>query len=190
MKPSLQMAMLPLATVDDAVLAQRAVAGDRLALTEIFRRYVDSVHQFVARLRGMDSDAVPDIVQQTFIAAFAAIATFRGDTLRPWLFGVALNKSRMYVRSEVRRKRTITAAAAEPPLANESELSARQRLEQVQHHIAALKPIHREPLVLIDMEGLSGNQAAALLGIPAGTLWRRVFEARQQLRVRLAGGDL
>ena len=54
--------------------------------------------------------------------------------------------------------------------------------------IAALPHELRAAFVLIDMEGEKGVDAAAALGIPEGTLWRRVFNARTALRKALAGG--
>lgn len=173
--------------LDDANLIEQCTGGVRAAMAELFHRYVNPVHRFVEGLRGTNSEAVQDLVQQTFIAAFGSISTFRGGSIKPWLFGIALNKTRMYARGEIRRKRKLTLLAQEPVHDADTRLVNRQQLDDIRRQIAMLTPKLREALVLIDIEGASGAQAAALLKIPLGTLWRRVYEARQQLRSLMSG---
>ncbi len=173
------------ADLSDRGLVAACAAGDRAARAQLFERHVAVVHRTVRRMRGSDEHAVDDLVQGTFLAAFGAAATFRGDAVKPWLLGIAVNVVRDYARREIRRKRALEAVAhtTVAPARRDAFLVAR-----LPDAIAELPHDLRAALVLIDLEGERGIDAARALGIPEGTLWRRVFHARQTLRARL-GGD-
>lgn len=170
----------------DSGLVAACATGDRAARALLFERYVDAVYRFVARMRASDADAVDDLVQATFMAAFQSADKFRGGQLRSWLFGIAVNIVRTYARSEMRRKRAINAMGDEP--LDEIAGPANPDLAKLPAAIAALPHDLRAALVLVDLEGERGKDAATTLGIPEGTLWRRVFTARKALRETL-GGD-
>ena len=175
------------ADLTDEGLVAACATGDRAARALLFERFVDAVHRFVARMRGSDPQSVEDLVQATFLAAFQSARTFRGGHVRGWLFGIASNHVRLYARTEIRRKKAMAAVAELPPpgvRTTDAMLAAK-----LPDAIAALPHDQRAALVLIDLEGERGTEAAAALGIPVGTLWRRVFEARQALRTALGGGS-
>jgi RNA polymerase sigma-70 factor (ECF subfamily) len=157
-------------------------AGDRAARAQLFELHVAAIHRFVSRMRASDAAAIDDLVQVTFVRAFGIAARFQGPSARRWLYGIAANVVREYARGEIRRKRMLEAVAGGergevPP----AELAA-VRLPAL---IAALPHDLRAVFALVDLEGERGADAAAALGIPEGTLWRRVFEARKQLRSAL-----
>lgn len=174
------------ADLTDEGLVAACATGDRAARALLFERFVDTVHRFVARMRGSDPHSVEDLVQVTFLAAFQAAARFRGGHVRGWLYGIASNQVRLYARTEIRRKRALAAVAELPPAAARS--GDPMLAAKLPDAIAALPHDQRAALVLIDLEGERGTDAAAALGVPVGTLWRRVFEARQALRAALGGG--
>ena len=177
----------PRTSVDDLTdegLAAACATGDRAARTLLFERHVDAVHRFVARMRASDADAVDDLVQATFVAAFQSAGSFRGQQLRSWLFGIAANMVRGYARKEIRRKRALSVLA-DPVEAVGAP--ADLDLARLPAAIATLPHDLRAALVLVDVEGESGRDAAAALGVPEGTLWRRVFHARKALREALGG---
>lgn len=169
----------------DEGLVAAVAAGDRVACAELFDRHVEAVHRFVARMRGTDRDVVEDLVHSVFLAAFQGAAGFRGGSARNWLFGIALNHVREYARREIRRKRALVAVAATTP-----SVVGPGRPLLIAHlpaAIAALPHDLRAALVLVDLEGENGRDAAAILGIPEGTLWRRVHHARKAIRASLGG---
>lgn len=169
----------------DEGLVAACAAEDRAARALLFERYVDAVHRFVSRLRGSDPDVVEDLVQTTFVTAFQSAARFRGGHVRGWLFGIAANLVRNYARKEIRRKHVLRAVAElAAPRASAPDPALVARLPEV---IAALPHDLRVAIVLVDLEGEKGDDAAASLGIPAGTLWRRLFHARRALREALGG---
>jgi len=177
----------PAARVEDLTdegLVAACATEDRAARALLFERYVDDVHRFVRRMRGSDPDCVDDLVQATFLAAFQSAAKFRGGHVRGWLFGIACNQVRGYARTEIRRKRALDSVTdfATTPRVSDPIFAAKLLAA-----IAALSHDLRAALVLVDLEGERGHEAAAVLGIPTGTLWRRVFEARQTLRAAIGG---
>jgi RNA polymerase sigma-70 factor (ECF subfamily) len=177
----------PEARVEDLTdegLVAACATGDRAARSLLFERYVDAVYRFVRRMRGSDPDSVDDLVQVTFLGAYQAAAKFRGGHVRGWLFGIASNQVKLYARTEIRRKRALAAVADLPPVTRTADPMLAAKLPDA---IAALPHDLRAALVLIDLEGEKGTDAAAALGVPAGTLWRRVFEARQALRAAIGG---
>ena len=170
----------------DEGLVAACATSDRAARALLFERHVDAVHRFIARMRGSDSDVVDDLVQATFLAAFGAAAKCKTGHVRGWLYGIAANLVRHHARGEIRRK------AALAVVARETEAVARMgdpvTLARLPAAIAALPHDQRAALVLVDLEGEKGCDAALALRIPEGTLWRRVYHARQALRAAL-GGD-
>jgi RNA polymerase sigma factor (sigma-70 family) len=179
----------PRAEVDDLTdegLVAACATGDRAARALLFERHVDAVHRFVARMRASDADVVDDLVQATFIAAFQSAARFRGPQLRGWLFGIAANIVRTYARGEIRRKRALSVLA--DPIEDVSA-PADPDLAKLSGAIAELSHDLRAALVLVDLQGETGRDAAAALGVPEGTLWRRVFFARKALREALGAAS-
>lgn len=175
--------------LSDAGLVAACATGDRAARTLLFERHVDAVHRFVARMRAADADHVDDLVQATFVAAFQSAAKFRGDRAIAWLYGIAANHVRAYARREIRRKRALLSVADVSQVTwHASPATNAALLARLPDAIAELPHDLRAAFVLIDLEGERGRDAAEALGVPEGTLWRRVFHARKALRDVL-GGD-
>lgn len=166
--------------VSDEGLAAACAIGDRAAQGLLFERHVDSVYRFIARMRGADSAIVDDLVQATFLAAFQSAGTFKGPQLRSWLYGIAANIVRSYIRKEVARRRAVSSLCDKP--ADDPAGPVDADVVKLRAAIATLAPKLREVLVLVDLEGERGTDVAAALGIPEGTVWRRLSDARQRLR--------
>jgi len=171
----------------DEGLVAACATGDRTARALLFERHVDAVHRFIARMRSSDADSVDDLVQATFVAAFDAAERYRGAQVKSWLYGIAANLVRGYARREIRRKHALSVVAELTEVhgaTHEVDVALVARLPAA---IAELPHDLRAALVLIDLEGERGVDAAAALGVPEGTLWRRVFNARKALRIALGG---
>jgi len=166
----------------DEGLVAACATEDRSARALLFERHVDAVHRFVSRMQGCDADAIGDLVQATFVSAFQSAARFRGGHVRGWLYGIAANHVRSFARREIRRKRAMRSVAE---LAGATVAPGDPDLARLPAAIAALPHDLRAALVLVDLEGEKGREAAAALGIPEGTLWRRIYCARQALRSAL-----
>jgi RNA polymerase sigma-70 factor (ECF subfamily) len=171
----------------DADLLREIAGKDEGALRELYDRHATWIHARLAR-RCADPDAVAEVLQDTFIAAWDGAARFRGDgAVGAWLWGIAIRRliSRLRRRSDVR----LGPALLER---DEYEISAEEqvllRLENVDVGTALgrISPELRVVLQLTVIDGLSTREASALLGIPRGTVKSRLQRARTSLREELA----
>jgi RNA polymerase sigma-70 factor (ECF subfamily) len=179
--------------LDDAALVKATLGGDDAAFSGLMSRHKDGLYRFVRRYVG-DADEALDLVQDTFVASWAALDRF--DTARPfpvWLRRIALNKCRDWSRRRHVRRFFFGAVSidrAEPIAANtEAAPQARhldERLTALDAAIAGLPVGLKEPLLLTVFEGLSHEEAAALLGISAKAVETRVYRAKQRLRDAVA----
>lgn len=174
-----------LADATDSELFHGIALGDLGPLGELFDRHHASVRAFAERLLANSADAA-DLVQETFLTASRAAASFEpGAAAKPFLLGVAAQLARRKRRSFA-RLRTLIKAFEHVPLAPratpEDQLLEGQEFALLNAAVARLSHQHREVILLVDLGGLSGVEAAKALGIPPGTVWRRLHEARSQLR--------
>jgi RNA polymerase sigma-70 factor, ECF subfamily len=188
MKSGQLIALRPVARTEslgDDALAAACATGDRASLALVYEHHVDAVYRFIARAQGSDPDTIEDLVQATFMAAFKSAGSFRGPKLQSWLFGIACNVMRTHVRKEVARRRIVHAYGEEPPADARSPEDV--DVMRVRSAIEQLPEKYRDAILLVDMQGERGSDAAQALGIPEGTLWRRLSEGRVRLRELLGG---
>jgi RNA polymerase sigma-70 factor, ECF subfamily len=177
---------------DEALLAACAV-GDSAALGALFDRHHEAVYRLVSRLLRSEPAEIDDLVQTTFLEVWKAARryTARG-TVKSFVFGIAANTVRHHVRSAQRRRAAIADCPrpSPPPSSQHAPDDALLRSQQVSRLAAALDALPhdlRAAYVLCDLEDVPGVEAAQLLGIRAGTLWRRLHEARRSLRAAIEG---
>lgn len=174
---------------DEALMAACSV-GDRNALAALFRRHHARIHGFCARMLGDDPD---DLVQSTFLVAWRDASRFRGKaSVRAWLLGIAANLVRRELRARRHARRAHDTLHAEPlGIAPDPgrQVEDRQRITRLAEAIGRLPVDLREAFVLCTLEGLPGPEAARLLGIRPGTLWRRLHDARKRLLPFVEGED-
>lgn len=185
---------LDLSECDDRELASFAAAGQQQAHRELLRRYKTQIYRLVSNSIG-DPDAAVDLVQETFVSAFAAIDRFDPDRpFRLWISRIALNKCRDWARR--RSVRSFFSFAHPIEMAEEyesdapdpyQEAEAKAELARVEKAIAQLSHNLREVLVLRGIEELSQSEAAVTLGISEKAVETRLYRARAQLREMIAG---
>lgn len=173
-----------LAEISDEALLAACGVGDSAALGALFDRHHDAVFRLVSRLIRSESHEIDDLVQTTFLEAWRAAKKYSArGSVKSFLFGIAANTVRHHVRA-VRRRRD--AYAEWPaPLPGGTPDQAAQRAQELKRLAAALEELPhdlRAVYVLCDLEELPGVEAAQVLGIRAGTLWRRLHDARRALR--------
>ena len=150
---------------------------DEWAFRQLYAQHTPAVYGLVRRLAGSASDLADDVVQDAWLRATVAMATFRGEsTFRTWLTGIALNCYR-----ERRRRK---AAREETASANECVAATVARTVDVTEILSTLSADHREALVLHDVEGYTHEEIADVLGIEVGTSKSRLSRARQIFRER------
>ena len=174
---------------DEALLAACGV-GDPAALGALFDRHHEAVYRLVSRLLRTEPAEIDDLVQTTFLEVWRSAKKYSGQgAVRSYLFGIAANTVRHHVRSAVRRR--IALAEVPPPAAVRAPDDAAIRAQEVGRLAEALEGLPhdlRTAYVMCDLEDVPGVEAARVLGLRAGTLWRRLHEARRALRAAIDEG--
>ncbi len=176
---------------DEALLAA-CTREDQEALRELFRRHRHAVHRVLGRVLGRSHPSLEDALQLTFLTAWRRADSYAGTaTVRAWLFGIASKVALNFSRSDRRRSRFLEAFAvrfrSEPPLI-EDVVARGELLERVGEELGALPHDLRVAFILCDVEGLSGIEAASVVGVRPGTIWSRLHHARRCLRSALKRG--
>lgn len=170
---------------DDEALASAAKNGDAAAFARIFDRYHDMIRAFAYRLCLAQSDA-QDIAQETFIKAARALPSFRGgSTLRTWLYRIAANTGRDWLRGKMRAEKlgAALANAADDTAAADEKPDGHA---EVADALRSLPDNLRSAIVLTFYEGMNHAEAARVLGCAETTVSWRVFRAKRKLKQLLS----
>lgn len=179
----------------DAELVERFKGGDRRAYGEIVKRYQHRVYGLCLRWMG-DEAVAQEVAQDVFLALFRSLDRFRGDAqLSTWIYRVVVNhckNRRLYrIRRAVDRHEPLEGdrededapkrqlAGDDPP--PDTGLHRTQAEALIQVALQELDEEQRSIIVLRDVEDLSYEEIADLLGLPRGTVKSRLHRARAQL---------
>lgn len=174
----------------DLLIAHRA--GDPDAFGLLFDRHRHRLWAVALRTTGNPEDAA-DALQDAVVAAFTRADSFRGEAkVTTWLHRIVVNASLDRLRrNKVRRADPLPEDHDQPSTdpADDPAASAlgADRRRIVMEALGHLSPEHRAALVLVDMEGLSVQEAATALGVPVGTIKSRCARARSRLAALLDG---
>jgi RNA polymerase sigma-70 factor (ECF subfamily) len=184
---------------DEKDLIKAAQRGDLNAFNALILRYQNLLFGIALRMLG-DEDTASDAVQEALISAFSKFRTFRGGSLRSWLARVTVNAC----YDEMRRKRRQREVPLEqfnmegeevedlswlidPAARPEERYESHEMETAIQESLDQLTPAYREALVLVDIEGLSYEEASVAAQVPVGTVKSRLARARLQIRSSLQG---
>ena len=172
----------------------RVRAGDHDEFGVLFEQHARAVYNHAFRLTGNWSTA-EEVVSLTFLEAWRLRGTVRpeGDSLRPWLLGIALNVARNLSRAARRQQAAMSrlpAAPDVPDFADElvGRLDDAARLEYIHTALGRLRRGERDVLALCVWSGLNYAEAAEALGVPVGTVRSRLSRARRKLQTRREPG--
>jgi RNA polymerase sigma-70 factor (ECF subfamily) len=177
------------ASMSDEALLAACGTGDLAALDALFERFHLAIYRFLARLPTTDELARDDLVQATFLEVRRTAGRFSGrSAVKTWILGVAANVARHQLRGEQRRRvqhaRYAERLAAIPDRPDE-QAERRELLVRVAEALAELPHDQQVAFVLCDLEEAPGVEVARALGIPEGTLWRRLHFARKAVRAAI-----
>ena len=188
-------AAMPLGDCSDGDLAALALTGRQAAYGELMQRYREPVFRLVRSHVG-DADEALDVVQETFVAAFASIGRY--DPSRPfrhWINRIALNKCRDWGRRRAVRRFfsfALPVGAAEAivddAIFGEAMVDDARALRSTEDALARLPAALKEPLILTVIDGLSQAEAASVLGLTEKAVEVRIYRARKSLEAMLAAG--
>jgi RNA polymerase sigma-70 factor (ECF subfamily) len=175
----------------DRSLLAASAAGDRDAFGQLVVRHRASVFR-LARMLVRDADGAEDVLQQTFLSAWRAARQYRGDaSVRTWLLTITRNHALSRRRSRAREpidptpldELGVRAGWGGPnPEQLASLAEERARLKAA---LARLSPDDQAMLTLRDLEGLSGEEAAAVTGLSVAAMKSRLHRARMALAAHL-----
>ena len=185
-------------TETESALIARLRAGDKSACAECVELHSPGLYRLALRLMQNEPEA-EDVVQETFLSAFRAIRSFEGRSgLRTWLYRIAYNAAMM----RLRRPRPESVSVDDPLIADDGAQVPRELFDwcclperdfqtgetraELEAAIAELPPKLKEAFLLRELEGLSTEAAAEVLGLSAEGVKTLLHRARLWLRERLS----
>lgn len=166
----------------DAELLAAVREADRGALHELFVRHEPWLAIRLSR-RCADPTIVDTAVQDTFLAVWRKPGAWRGDgEVAAWLWGIAVRSMLHHLRPRANVVERLRALRGSPMASAEEELLARVEHSDVGLAFARLSPDLQAVVQATVLDGLTTREAAALLGIPSGTVKSRMSRARTELR--------
>ncbi|MBS7777577.1 RNA polymerase sigma factor [Acidovorax sp. CCYZU-2555] len=175
----------PTPPMDEQSMAQR---------DELFQGLVQAhgtrLYRFIIKNIGNPSDA-QDLAQQAFLEAVRSYSSFKGQSeLSTWLYGIAMNLVRNHLSRAPHRRHefadeSVLEEMACDALAPDQELEQSERMRHLQLALEDLPESMRSILLMVAVDELSYEAAAALLTVPVGTVRSRLSRARASLRAKL-----
>ncbi len=181
---------------DESALVSAAKAGQIPAFEELVNRYEQKIFRLAMNITQNREDA-EDVMQEAFLKSYEHLSEFQGDSrFYTWLVRIAVNEALMKLR-----KRRPNQISLDEPVENEDDLMprevedwgpspeqryARSELNRILTEvITELDPIFRMVFVLRDVEGLSTEETARILGLSVPAVKSRLLRARLKLRQKL-----
>ncbi len=177
----------------------RFLAGDATGFEMIVRQYSEMVFCLAARFVGPAE--AEDVVQETFLRAYRALESFRGEsTLKTWLYAIALNRVKARQGTLARIRRMFVQLGREgsegeddlyltdppdPAADPEADAITAERRGNLRAAMRTLPEEFRTAVVLRDLEGLGYGEIAEALNVPIGTVRSRIARGRALLKEQL-----
>ena len=192
----------------EMALVQAAKKGDLEAFSDLVKRYDRNVFRIAQHITHNEEDA-QDVVQDAFLKAYQNLEQFQGNSkFYTWLVRIAVNEALMRLRKR-RNDRTVSLdedvetdegsiprEVADWSPNPEQQYGTSELGDILKKTIQGLSPGFRTVFVLRDVEGMSTEETAEMLGLSVPAVKSRLLRARLQLRERLAkyfknkkGGD-
>ncbi len=181
---------------DDAFLVDASKRGDQDAFARLVQRYQRHIFNLVFRIL-QQYDEATEITQETFLAAWQGLPSFRGDARFPtWLYRIAYNCSLKQLEQRKRDRALQAAIQAEQFLKHvddseraEAVLEASDRQNMIYEQLSSLPAKYRIVLVLRHLQEMTYEEMAETLTMPIGTIKTHLFRARNLLKERLEAFD-
>ena len=178
---------------------RRAQEGDVRAFEQLFQQYHRGIYNTIYQMTHNDADAA-DLTQEVFVRAYRALPRLQTpEAFTSWLYRIAVNLSRNWLRDRGRvRVESLEQPGEEGEEGNTREIAdpnsdpavlaqTRDMQERVQKAIAGLSPDHRRVVTLHHLEGMPVEEIARIMGCSIGTVKSRLSRAREHLRRKLSG---
>jgi RNA polymerase sigma-70 factor, ECF subfamily len=173
----------------ERALRTRLIAGEDAAYRECYQQYAPKLLRLLGGIIRNKARA-EELLQETFVAAFRSIASFRGEvSLGTWLARIATNRAYNAIRDEARAKRTAPPLDEEPVTRMEPNVEGRDLARKVLAILGQMDPAKKLAL-LLQAEGYTVAEIAEISGEPRGTILARLSRSRAELSLRMAEAGL
>jgi RNA polymerase sigma-70 factor (ECF subfamily) len=163
---------------DRELVARVAESGDEDAFRQLYRRHTPGLFRFVAA--GAGRSAAEDLTQEVWVRAVKGLRRFRGESaFKTWLFGIAVNCCREFVRGREWERRVAVRTEGEEPAVASQRVEGSLDLERA---LETLPPGRLQVFLLHDLEGYTHEEISGILDIDVGTSKSQLFKARAALR--------
>jgi RNA polymerase sigma-70 factor (ECF subfamily) len=181
----------------EADLVKLARRGDLKAYDELVKRYQERIYAMICHMTSNHEDA-NDLAQESFIKAFSALKSFKGgSSFYTWLYRIAVNKTINFLKQR-KNKYHISLndidfnAEHDPDLmalisdkTPNRDVALSELQKKLNEALLKLSEPHRMVVVMHDVQGMSHDEIAEVMGCNIGTVRSRLFYARQQLQGQL-----
>lgn len=167
----------------DRWLIDRAVRGDTGAFEMLLRRHQDRVFRIALRMLGDRQDA-EDVAQDVAVQLWRALASFSGSsTFSTWLYRLVVNRCLNHRRAGRRHETRPLTDTDQPPtsVGPEQRVLGAARIDATAAALASLPGDQRAALVLFQVEGLSYQEVATIVGVSEPAVRSRLERARKNL---------
>ncbi len=184
-------------TDEDRELVAQVQKGNTDAYNTLFEKYHSKLHTMLSRFVG-DSHEAEDIVQESFIKAFRAINSFRGESaFYTWLYRIGINTAKNQLGTKHKKLTSTADFSGEDDLmvnSNESlhdvdtpegELFSKQIATALTTATESLQPELSRAITMREIEGKTYAEIAAIMKCPIGTVRSRIFRAREALAAKV-----
>jgi RNA polymerase sigma-70 factor, ECF subfamily len=175
------------ADIENDALPTRPALAEKRALETSLHRQVETLIPRLrryARALTRDPVAADDLVQESLTRALGKIHLWQeGTDLRAWLFTILHNQHVTFTRREARERGSIKLQSSRLSSALAPDQTARVQLRDLDRAIAKLPEEQRSVILLVGLEGMRYDEAAAVTKLPVGTVRSRVARGRESLRV-------
>jgi RNA polymerase sigma factor (sigma-70 family) len=178
----------------EASLVNQAQHGDLTAFNELVLLYQEAVYRQAFWILG-EVEAAEEAAQEAFLRVYRSIHTFHGGPFKPWILRITTNYCldqlrRLKVRpttpievfNEYDEEMEPPAWLADPCDSPEKMVEHAESETSIMQCIQRLSPDYQMVIVMVDLQEMDYQEAAAALGISLGTMKSRLFRARVQLR--------
>lgn len=175
--------------MEERALVDRAKAGDRIAMGQLYKAHARRVYAVVRRLAG-DDDLAADLSQDAWVRAFERLHLYRGDAaFGTWIHRLATNVALNRLRRRTKRPEVERAALGMPTYEKPSDDAVISR-RMLSEALDRLPEGYRRVLLLHDVEGWTHEEIGESLGIASGTSKSQLHKARARMQQLIAPAPL
>ena len=167
--------------MDEKILVQRAVTGDKEAFAGLYTRYKDSLYRYAYFKLGNEPDA-QDALNDCIVAAYQSIGTLRNEKLfSAWIFRILYRCCCAYVKTQIEQNTRADISSLERIATEDPRLLS----VEVREALSQLEPIDRDIVLLSTVAGYNSREVATLIGIKASTIRSRLSRSLKKMRTFL-----